>query len=88
MLLWFGTIFRMKMICKLKTLIQEKKLDQKTVASQTGLSPTTIGKYCRGHFDRIDNHSVTTLCKYFGLKSISDLIEIEWEDDDLEGIQV
>ena len=63
-------------------------LDQKTVAAETGLSPTTVGKLYRSHFDRIDNRTVMALCKYFGLKNLDQLIELIWEDDDIEGIQV
>lgn len=59
-------------------------LDQKTLAAQTGLSPTTVGKLYRGHFDRIDTHTVQTLCKYFKLRTISDLIDIEWEISDFD----
>jgi DNA-binding Xre family transcriptional regulator len=78
----------MKVISKLPDLMLSREgLDQKTLSAQTGLSPTTVGKMYRGHFDRIDNHTVTTLCKYFGLKSISELIEIEWEETDVEGRQ-
>lgn len=54
-------------------------LDQKTLAAETGLSPTTVGKVYRGQFNRIDNHTVKTLCLYFGLKTISELIDIEHE---------
>ncbi len=68
--------------------MESKGLDQKTLAAQTGLSPTTVGKVYRGQFNRIDNHTVTTLCLYFGLKTISDLIDIKWEKDDVEGVQV
>lgn len=70
------------MISKLPQLMKDKGLDQKTLAAQTGLSPTTVGKLYRNHFDRIDNHTVKTLCKHFRLHSISDLIEIEWEEGD------
>ena len=75
----------MKVICKLADLIAERGLDQKTLAEKTGLSPTTVGKLARGHFGRIDNQTVMTLCLYFGLQSIAELIEIEWEDGDIEG---
>jgi DNA-binding Xre family transcriptional regulator len=79
----------MKVISKLPSLMESVEgLDQKTLAAKTGLSPTTVGKLYRGHFDRIDNHTVTTLCKFFGLKSISQLIEIEWEKGDTKGAQV
>lgn len=78
----------MKVISKLPNLMKTKGIDQKTLAAETGLSPTTIGKIYRGQFNRIDNHTVTTLCLYFGLKTLSDLVEIKWESDDLEGRQV
>lgn len=78
----------MKMISKLPKLMASRGLDQKTLAAETGLSPTTVGKIYRNQFNRIDNHTVTTLCMYFGLKTISDLIEIQWERDDLEGRQI
>lgn len=68
--------------------MHDRGLDQKTLAAQTGLSPTTVGKIYRGQFNRIDNHTVTTLCLYFGLKSIADLIEIKWEKNDIEGVQI
>lgn len=65
------------MICKLAALMEVKGVDQKTVAAKTGLSPTTVGKLYRGHFNRIDNHTVTSLCEFFELTTISDLIEIQ-----------
>lgn len=76
------------MKCKLPELMKAKGIDQKTLAAETRLSPATVGKLYRSHFDRIDNHTVTTLCKYFGLRSLDSLIEIVWEKDDVEGKQV
>lgn len=61
-----------------------KGIDQKTLAAETKLSPTTVGKLYRSHFDRIDNHTVTTLCRYFELKTLDELIELVWEKEDLE----
>lgn len=75
----------MKLRSKLPALMEDRGVDQKTVAAATGLSPTTVGKLYRGHFDRIDNHTVLTLCKYFGLKKLDDLIELVWEPEDMEG---
>lgn len=78
----------MRVHSKLPELMKlSPNLDQKTLAARTGLSPTTVGKLYRGHFDRIDNHTVTTLCKFFGLESINQLIEIEWQEDDVVGDQ-
>jgi DNA-binding Xre family transcriptional regulator len=66
----------MKLKSKLPILMQKKDVDQKTVAAATGLSPTTVGKLYRNHFDRIDNHTVIQLCKYFELTKLDDLIEL------------
>lgn len=71
----------MKMICKLPELMSRDGVNQKTLAYKTGLSPTTVGKLYRGHFDRIDNNTVMSLVDFFGLKSISELIEVSWEDE-------
>lgn len=67
---------------KLPALMQARGVDQKTVAEKTGLSATTVGKLYRGHFNRIDNHTVMALCRFFGLRKLDDLIEIVWEEDD------
>lgn len=67
---------------KLPELMLREGIDQKTLAAKTGLSPTTVGKLYRSHFDRIDNHTVIALCKHFGIRKIDDLIEIVWEDHD------
>lgn len=67
---------------KLPELMKAKAVDQKTVAAATGLSPTTVGKLYRSHFDRIDNNTVIQLCKYFGLRTLDQLIELVWEEGD------
>ena len=73
------------MISKLPQLMEAAGIDQKTLAAQTGLSATTVGKMYRGHFQRVDNHTIEALCLYFGLRKLDDLIAIEWEDGDCEG---
>lgn len=73
---------------KLPELMKKKGLDQRTVAAQTGLSATTVGKIYRSYFDRIDNHTMKTLLLYFGLRKLDDFIEVVWEEDDVEGVQV
>lgn len=74
----------MKLKSKLSALMEQKGVDQKTVAAATGLSPTTVGKLYRNHFERIDNHTVVQLCKYFKLRRIDELIELVWEDSDTQ----
>lgn len=71
-----------KLISRLPELMEQAGIDQKTLAFETGLSPTTVSKFYRCHFDRIDINTAETLCKYFNLQSVSQLIEIEWEEND------
>lgn len=62
-----------------------QNVTQLSVAEATGLSPATIGKLYRNQISRFDENTVKALCVYFGLKSISDLLEIEWEPADKVG---
>lgn len=69
------------MICKLPELMQAKGVkDQKTLAAETGLSATTIGKLYRSEFSRIDEKTILTLYRFFGCKTISELIEVEGDE--------
>jgi DNA-binding Xre family transcriptional regulator len=72
----------MKMISKLPDLMKERGVDQKTVAFHTGLSPTTVSKLYRNHLDRFDSRTITTLCKYFKLTTLSELLDIDKESGD------
>jgi DNA-binding Xre family transcriptional regulator len=51
-----------------------------TVASQTGLNVSTISKLYHNYFERIDTNTIESLCRYFELKSLSDLLEIDPEN--------
>ena len=73
------------MICKLPELMRREGVTQQALAFKAGLSPTTVGKLYRGHFDRVDVQTIGTLCRFFGLKSINELFEIEWEEGDAVG---
>ncbi len=72
------------MNCKLRNLMEEKSISQLALAEATGLAPGTIGKLYRNQVTRFDENTVKILCRYFNLKSISDLLEIEWEPSDYE----
>jgi putative transcriptional regulator len=65
------------MICKLPQLMEVKGVNQKQLATATGLSPTTISKFYRNQLDRFDRNTVLKLCEFFECKSISELIDIE-----------
>ena len=62
----------MKIISKLPTLMDSKGLDQKTLAVETGLSPTTVHKLYNNKFGRVDTNTIEVLCSYFN-KDIGDL---------------
>ena len=71
----------MKVICKLKQLMDEQGLSQTEVASATGLSPTTVGKLYRNQFERIDKDTLMALCKFFRT-GIGGLFEVIFEEGD------
>ena len=71
----------MKVICKLKHLMEEQGLNQTQVADATGLSPTTVGKLYRNQFERIDKDTLMALCKFFR-RGIGDLFEVIFEEGD------
>ncbi len=69
----------MKVICKLKDLMEEKGITQLALAEATGLAPSTIGRLYRNQITRIDTSTVIALSEFFRLNSINELIEIEKE---------
>ncbi|WP_009631574.1 helix-turn-helix domain-containing protein [Synechocystis sp. PCC 7509] len=71
----------MKVICKLKQVMDEQGLNQSQLADATGLSPTTVGKLYRNQFERIDKDTLMVLCKFFR-KGIGDLFEVIFEEGD------
>jgi DNA-binding Xre family transcriptional regulator len=78
----------MKLNCKLKDLMEKRNISQLALADATGLAPGTIGKLYRNQVTRFDENTVKTLCTYFALQSISDLLEIEWEPSDKPGVKL
>jgi DNA-binding Xre family transcriptional regulator len=77
----------MKLKSKLPELMEREGVDQKTLAAETGLSPTTVGKLYRGHFNRIDTHTVIALCQRFNLTKLDDLIELVLDDKPASAIE-
>ena len=70
-----------KMFCRLAVLMAEKDplLSQRQLAKDTGLSPTTVHKLFTNKFERVDAHTVETLCEYFD-KEIGDLFVLRRVD--------
>ncbi|MDY6898411.1 MAG: helix-turn-helix transcriptional regulator [Cyanobacteriota bacterium] len=69
----------MAVICYLKDLMDAQELSQLELREKTGLATSTIGRLYRNQVTRIDIDTVETLMKYFGLNTISQLIEVKPE---------
>lgn len=69
----------MKLICKLRQLCEARGLTQMQLSKDTGLSPSTVGKLYRNTVTRIDENTILTLCKYFNLNGLEELLQIEKE---------
>jgi len=54
--------------CNLKKFLEERELTQQRFAAAAGLSPTTVGQLYRNSFRRLDNGTVETVCKFFGVE--------------------
>jgi DNA-binding Xre family transcriptional regulator len=65
------------MNCKLKELMYERHLTQKEVAERTGLGYPTISRLYHNKADRFDKNTILTLCEFFKLTSINELLELE-----------
>lgn len=50
-------------------------ISQQKLAEETGLAPSTIGKLYRNQANRVDMNTLDTLCKYFNVSSLTDLLE-------------
>lgn len=64
-------------ISKLGQLMESRGLNQSELSRATGLTHNTIRKFLKGHFDRLDGETVDTLMQYFGLSSLSELVEFQ-----------
>jgi putative transcriptional regulator len=70
------------MFCRLAVLMAEKdpQLSQRQLAKETGLSSTTINRLFTNKFDRVDVHTVETLCNYLG-REVGDLFVLREVDE-------
>lgn len=62
------------MHCRLAVLMAEKdpSLSQSRLSRETGLAIATVNKLFNNRFDRVDKHTVETLCSYFDV-GVADL---------------
>lgn len=64
-------------VSKLGELMEARGLNQSQLVRDTGLSHSTVRKFMKGQFDRLDGETAKVLVKYFELTSISQLVELE-----------
>ena len=62
-------------LCQKKARIEKRNLPIRTIARETGLSPGTIQRLNSGQIERVYGNTLDVLCCYFGVSSISELIE-------------
>ncbi len=58
-----------------KAFEEQRDLPLRTIASETGLALATIHRVSSGKIDGVRLATLDTLCAYFSVSSISDLIE-------------
>ena len=58
-----------------KALAESRDISIRTMAEETGLAPRTVQKLLRGDTERVYLSTLDTLCRYFGVRQIGDLIE-------------
>lgn len=58
-----------------KARVENRKLPVRMIATETGLAPGTIQRLKNGSIERVYCKTLDTLCCYFGVSSINELIE-------------
>jgi transcriptional regulator with XRE-family HTH domain len=66
-----------KVLCKLKELMDTQGISQLELSERTGLAPTTIGRLYRNQASRFDVSTLEKLAEYFQLTSITELLELK-----------
>ncbi len=66
-----------KVLCKLKELMDEHGINQLELSEKTGLAPTTIGRLYRNQASRFDVVTLEKLAVFFELTTITELLELK-----------
>lgn len=62
---------------KLPELLAAKSMTRYRLCAETGLSPNTVDRMYKNRLDRLDIGTVSTLVKFFGLRTLDELIVLE-----------
>jgi len=63
-----------------KAYIENRNLQIRTIAEETGLSQGAVLRVKNLKMERVYLSTLETLCRYFGVKSLSDLMEYVPDD--------
>lgn len=62
-------------LCRHKAYVEKRKLPIRTISKETGLSQGAILRVKNLKLERVYLSTLETLCRYFAVKSLSELIE-------------
>jgi DNA-binding Xre family transcriptional regulator len=63
-----------------KAFNEKRDISLRTIAEETGLAFTTVQRVSSGKIEKVHLSTLETLCKYFGVESIVELIEYVPDD--------
>lgn len=77
---------RLGELLAIKSRAEERRISERQVARETGLSPITISKWTLNKTDYSSHEVLITLCNYFecGIGDLLYIEEVEIEDDSPE----
>jgi DNA-binding Xre family transcriptional regulator len=58
-----------------KSFEEKRDLPLRTIAAETGLALATVHRFSSGKIDGVRLDTLDKLCRYFGVRSVADLIE-------------
>lgn len=73
-----------KIKIKLADLLRERKMTQLDLAKLANLRPNTVSNLTRGYIDRLSIEHLEKICDALNLRSISELIELEDEKNEVQ----
>lgn len=63
-----------------KALREGRDLTLRTIAAETGLAVDTVHRLNKGETGRVYLSTLDTLCKYFGVKEVGELLDYSLEE--------
>lgn len=66
----------MKVKIKLKSVLQERGMNQSELATLANIRPNAISNLCRGYVDRLSIEHLEKICAALNITDIRELIEL------------